>query len=165
MLESRMKSRTGTRREVGRAPARPAPRTAYLVGRLDRMLRRRIAEAIAPHGLTVPQYTAMSVLKARGALSNAQLAERSLTSAQAANEMVKSMLERGWLSREPHPSHGRIVHLRLTAQGGALLSQCDAAVDKVEAELLRQLSTEERDELKRLLHVCFSTLAADLAER
>jgi DNA-binding MarR family transcriptional regulator len=125
------------------------------------VLRRRIAEAIAPYGLTVPQYTALSVLNARGALSNAQLAERSFTSPQAANEMVKAMEEHGWLLREPHPSHGRILHLRLTPRGAELLSQCDAAVDLVEAELLKDLLPGERDDLQRLLRACFSAIASD----
>lgn len=128
-------------------------------------MRRRIAEAIAPHGLTVPQYTALSVLRARGALSNAQLAERSLTSPQAANEMVKVMEERGWLVREPHPSHGRILNLKLTARGTALLAQCEAAVDEVEADLLRDLVPDERGELQRLLRACLRALSSDLIER
>jgi DNA-binding MarR family transcriptional regulator len=140
------------------APAHPPQKIAYLVGWLDRVLRRRIADAIAPYGLTVSQYTALSVLSARGALSNAQLAERSLTSPQAASEMVKAMEEHGFLLREPHPSHGRIVHLKLTARGAALLSQCDAALEEVEAELLRELSPGERGELKRLLRACLSAL-------
>jgi len=156
-------SRSKTR--PAQVPARPPQKTAYLVGRLDRVLRRRIAEALAPHGLTVPQYTALSVLNARGALSNAQLAERSLTSPQAANEMVKAMEEHGWLSREPHPSHGRILHLKLTARGMALLAQCDAAVDEVEADLLRDLLPDERSELQRLLRVCLGALSTDLIER
>jgi DNA-binding MarR family transcriptional regulator len=131
------------------------------VGRLDRVLRRRIAEAVAPHGLSVSQYTALSVLNARGALSNAQLAERSFISPQAANEMVKAMEEHGWLLREPHPSHGRILHLKLTPRGTALLSQCDAAVDQVEAELLKDLLPGEREDLQRLLRACFSALASE----
>jgi DNA-binding MarR family transcriptional regulator len=158
-VTSRSKTRPAT------LPARPPQKTAYLVGRLDRVLRRRIAEAIAPYGLTVPQYTALSVLDARGALSNAQLAERSLTSPQAANEMVKAMEEHGWLLREPHPSHGRILHLKLTPRGRALLAECDAAVDAVEVDLLRELLPGERGELQRLLRACLSALSSDLIER
>jgi DNA-binding MarR family transcriptional regulator len=129
------------------------------------VLRRRIAEAIAPYGLSVPQYTALSVLNARGALSNAQLAERSFTSPQAANEMVKGMEEHGWLLREPHPSHGRILNLRLTPRGAELLSECDAAVDHVEADLLRDLLPAERENLQRLLRACFSALASNAIDR
>ena len=86
-------------------------------------------------------------------------------SPQAANEMVKAMEERGFITREPHPTHGRILHITLTARGAVLLSRCSTAADKVEADLLKELCPEERDELQRLLRACFSALASDLMER
>jgi DNA-binding MarR family transcriptional regulator len=46
---------------------------------------------VAPAGLSVPQYTALSVFRAHGSLSNAQLAVRIMTTPQSANEMVKAM--------------------------------------------------------------------------
>ena len=46
----------------------PHVRIAYSVGRLDRALRRRMGAVTARHGLTVAQYTALSVLEARGRL-------------------------------------------------------------------------------------------------
>ncbi|MCQ9371865.1 MarR family transcriptional regulator, partial [Corynebacterium sp. 35RC1] len=76
----------------------------YLIGRTDRIVKRRLGEALAPHGLTVPQFTALSVLHARGSLSNAQLAERSFMSPQSANEVVKAMEARGWVTRTPDPT-------------------------------------------------------------
>ena len=51
---------------------------AYLVGRLDHILSQRLRESLAPAGLTVPQYTALSVFRAHGSLSNAQLATRTM---------------------------------------------------------------------------------------
>ena len=50
------------------------PRLSYLIGRLDRVLRRRLAAAVEPAGLTLPAYVALSVLRAQDGLSNAQLA-------------------------------------------------------------------------------------------
>ena len=54
------------------------PRLSYVIGRLDRVLRRRLGAALEPAGLTLPAYTALSVLRDRDGLSNAQLARRSL---------------------------------------------------------------------------------------
>ncbi len=51
---------------------------AYLVGRLDHVLNKRLRESLAPAGLTVPQYTALSVFRTLGSLSNAQLAVRTM---------------------------------------------------------------------------------------
>ena len=41
------------------------PRLSYVIGRLDRVLRRRLSAAIEPIGLTLPAYTALSVLRVR----------------------------------------------------------------------------------------------------
>ncbi|MDB5782753.1 MarR family winged helix-turn-helix transcriptional regulator [Caballeronia mineralivorans] len=115
---------------------RPALRLAYVIGSLDRILRRRMTEALAPLGLTLSQFTAMSVLDARGQASNAQLAERSLITPQSANEVMNAMATRGWITREPDPTHGRIVLLQLTDDGREVLRQCEQAVRTIEAQML-----------------------------
>ena len=152
-----------TRRDPNDAAAAPGP-TAYLIGRLDRALRRHLAEAVRRFGLTVPQYTALAVLRSRGELSNARLAERSFMTPQAANEMVKAMESRQWLSRQPDPTHGRIVLIRLTPHGTTLLKQCDEAVARVEAAMLKRLSADQRAALDRALRECINSLGAPLPD-
>ncbi len=112
---------------------------AYLVGRLDHVLNRRIREALAPLDVTAAQYTALSVLDSHGQMSNARLSERSMVSPQSANEMVKHMQARGWIERESDATHGRIIHIRLTPKGQALLKACDAAVVAIEKAMLAEL--------------------------
>lgn len=124
-------------------PGRPSG-LAYLVGRLDHVLSRRLRESLAPLGLTVTQYTALSVFRAQGSLSNAQLAERTMVSPQSANEMVKTMEAQGWIERRPDPSHGRIIQISLTIAGHAVMERCDAEVVKVEAQMFAALTVEER---------------------
>ena len=82
---------------------RPHLRLAYVIGSLDRILRRRMTEALAPLGLTLSQFTALSVLDAKGQASNAQVAERSFITPQSANEVMNAMASRNWVSREPEP--------------------------------------------------------------
>ncbi|WP_439892861.1 MarR family winged helix-turn-helix transcriptional regulator (plasmid) [Ralstonia sp. 25C] len=135
------------------APATSA-RLPYLIGRTDRIVKRRLGEALAPHGLTVPQFTALSVLHARGNLSNAQLAERSFMSPQSANEVVKTMEARGWVTRTPDPTHGRIVMLGLTDAALALLAICDEAVSRLEAEMLQGIDAAHAELLHDLLLQC-----------
>jgi len=145
------------------APAAPGP-TAYLIGRLDRVLSRHLAGAVSRFGLTVPQYTALAVLRSRGELSNARLAERSFMTPQATNEMVKIMESRQWLCRAPDPAHGRIVLIRLTPRGEKLLVQCDEAVARVEASMLNRLSAGQRTALDRALRECINNLGAPLPD-
>lgn len=124
-------------------PATPSG-ISYLVGHLERLVRRRLGETISPLRLTIQQYTALSVLGARGQLSNAQLAERSLVTPQSANELVKGMEKRGWIERSADPSHGRIIHLHLTPQGQAVLKQAHAATAEFEQSMLEGLTARDQ---------------------
>ena len=60
-------SSTGTFRTVMRhtPPETVSPRIGYVIGRLDRALRREIGALVAPFGLTVSKYTALSILRDR----------------------------------------------------------------------------------------------------
>jgi DNA-binding MarR family transcriptional regulator len=132
---------------------------AYLVGRLDHVLSKRLRDGLAPLGMTVPHYTALSVFRALGTLSNAQLAERTMVSPQSANEMVKAMEARGWIERRPDPSHGRIIQIGLTAAGLELLQRCDAAVLHVEDLMFPELAEDERSWLQAQLRAAVRSLS------
>ncbi len=121
---------------------RPHLRLAYVIGSLDRILRRRMTEALAPLGLTLSQFTALSVLDAKGQASNAQVAERSFITPQSANEVMNAMASRNWVSREPDPTHGRIVLLQLTDEGRAVLRECEQAVKAIEKQMMEGLELE-----------------------
>ncbi len=133
-------------------------RIAYSVGRLERAVRRGLGRVTRRAGVTVAQYTALSVLDARGALSNAQLARRTLVSPQAMNEIVQAMTERGLLAREPHRRHGRIVVIRLTAKGRRILERCDRGVGELERAMLARLAPAQRTRLRELLGACIEAL-------
>ena len=134
------------------------PRVTYLIGRLDRALRRRMGEALSPFSLSVTQYTTLSVLHTRGQLSNAQLASRAFISPQSMNEVVQGLEAVKLVTREADPSHARIVQLRLTANGVDLLRQCDAAVKQLEQSMLARLSPEARELLRESLNDCVQAL-------
>jgi len=132
---------------------------AYLVGRLDHVLSQRLRESLVPMGLTVPQYTALSVFRAHGSLSNAQLATRTMISPQSANEMVKQMEARDWIARRPDPAHGRIIQISLTPAGEAILRECDLLVAEVENLMFAELGKEERAQLQGQLRAAVRALS------
>jgi DNA-binding MarR family transcriptional regulator len=142
-----------------RPPPDPArPRVTYIVGRLSRVLRRRLAEALAPLKLSVPQYTTLSVLHARGNLSNAELAKRAFISPQAMNEVMQGLEARKLVTRRASTSHGRIVQLLLTQRGLDVMRDCDAAVDRLEQSMLGGLTVAERKALATALAACAQAL-------
>jgi DNA-binding MarR family transcriptional regulator len=157
---------TAKARRTVRRTSRTSPvRIAYTIGRLERALRRCIGAATAAAGLTVAQYTALSVLRTRGELSNAELAQRSLVSPQAMNEIIQLLTGKGIVERRSHPAHGRIVHITLTALGERLWRRCDRAVLRLERSLLGGFSPAERQQLPRLLRRCLIRLEAEPVRR
>jgi DNA-binding MarR family transcriptional regulator len=124
------------------------PTLLYLVGRMDRVVRRHIHDVVKARGLSVNQYTTLSVLNRRSGLSNAQLARRALVSPQSMNEVLLTLERRGLVRRRAHPDHGRILQARLTPKGRRLLDACDAGVHQVEARMLGELSPGEQAALR-----------------
>jgi DNA-binding MarR family transcriptional regulator len=127
------------------------PRLSYVIGRLDRVLRRRLTAAVEPVGLTLPAYVALSVLRTHDGLSNAQLARRSLVTPQSMSEALTRLVELGYVRRRADPEHGRVIRTELTAAGRRALERCDRAVDEVEREMLEGLAASEVAGLRRSL--------------
>ncbi len=138
------------------------PRLSYVIGRLDHVLRRRIAEVVEPHGLTVSQYTAMSVMRTRPGISNAQLARRTLITPQSMNEVLAQLEGQKLVRRTPDPGHPRAINTDLTARGEHVLAACDTDVDALEEDLLAGLHVSEVEQLQETLVGCVRRLGAGL---
>jgi DNA-binding MarR family transcriptional regulator len=138
------------------------PRVSYVIGRLDRVLRRRIAELVEPHGLTVSQYTALSVMRSRGGLSNAQLARRTLITPQSMNEVIAELEKKKLVRRSPDPAHARSLLTDLTPRGERVFEACDRDVDALEQDLLAGMHVSEVEQFHELLVGCVRRLGAGL---
>ncbi len=137
---------------------------SYVIGRLDRALRRQLDERIGEHGLTTLQYTTLSVLRARSGLSNARLARRALMTPQSMSEVLARLEVRGLIRREPDPDHGRILRVELTAAGHEALEACDRVVDDIEATMLGPLGEGDREQFAAWMTSCVRMLGAGLPE-
>ena len=145
--------------------SRVTPRIGYVVGRLDRALRREIAALVEPHGLTVSKYTALSILRDRPGLSNAQLARRSYVTPQSMNEVLVALEADGFIVRSPAANHGRVVEVTLSARGHEVLAACDRAVTHMENAMLADLDEAGREQLVEALVNCVYRLGAGFGPR
>ena len=126
----------------------------YVVGRVNQGIRRAMRVGLRPWGLSVQQYTTLSILAARPDLSNAQLARRALVTPQ-------SMLERrGLVQRRADPTHGQILRATLTPAGNALLKTADPAVEEIHAQIFDGLSAPERAAAERALRRAMGRLSS-----
>src|SRR4029079_13318130 len=133
----------GTRSAEAAAASAPTsardPAISYMLGRLELAVRRSLSEGLASVGVTLPQYTALSVLRDRGALSNAQLARRVLITPQSTIKVIAALEKKGLITRVPDPDHGRILRTLLTPNGQDVLAACDRVAEQVEARVLASL--------------------------
>ena len=138
---------------------RPAdPRVSYLVARLDRLLRLWLARALAPFEVSLPEYTAMSVLGRRSGLTNAQLARRTYVSPQAMQQVMEGLIARGLIVRAPNQSRGRVLPATLSSTGRDLLARCDETVDGLEERMMSSLRPGARQALLESLLDCIGGL-------
>lgn len=140
-------------------PAPAPPRLTYLIKRLELAVRAAMDDIVRDLGVTVLQYTALSVLARHPGMSSAQLARRSFVSRQAGGEMLASLERKGLVQRTPDAHNRRVRRITLTASGRALLATCDAAMDDLEAHMLLGLPASERASLRAALDTCTTALA------
>jgi DNA-binding MarR family transcriptional regulator len=155
----RLKGESG---RLTRVPSKPEPRISYIVGRLDRALSLAVEERVAEHGLTLPQYTALSVLRLRPGLSNAQLARRTFVRPQSMMQVISKLEAAGLIERTPDANHGRILRTEISARGRDVLAACDRSVSAMEKTMLSGMTAEQRDTFRDALLDCVRRLGAGL---
>lgn len=121
----------------------PEPLLSYAVGRLDRVVRRRLTEVLGRFDLSVPEFTTLSVLARRPGLSNAQLARRALITPQSMNQVLASLERQRLVERTPDPDHARILRATLTGRGRAVREEAERATRAMEARAADGVSADD----------------------
>ncbi len=144
--------------------APPTQRITYLVKRLEMAERATMEEALRPLGVTLHQYTALSILERREGLSSAQLARRHFVTPQAMNQMIAAMERDDLIERRPDPANRRILRAWLTEHGKHVLYSGHRVVDQLEGHMLAALTAAQQTAFRLALERSLDALA-DLAAR
>ena len=105
---------SGTESRVAVAATGRSPHISYVIARLERAVRKEIGRLVGPRGLSVAQYTTLSILRSRSVLSNAQLARRLWVTPQSMNEVISALERAGLIERVPDAGNRRILRTTLT---------------------------------------------------
>jgi DNA-binding MarR family transcriptional regulator len=103
------------------------------------------------HGITPAQQSAMAILSDHDGITAAELARKCAVTPQTMNSTLGRLEKRGLVERRPHPMHGTLIEVRLTAAGRELFDRADTHVATLDTDLAAELSSQEEAELKRLL--------------
>lgn len=154
-------------REIRQRRPMEAAQEAFLnVLRTAAVLERAVGHVLRPAGLTQTQYNALRILRGAhpGSLPCNTVGERMVTPVPDVTRLLDRLEARGWVERRRGTTDRRIVEVRITDGGLALLAELDPRVERwirdrfaalpgdaitalVEAlETLRAADPEEEDE-------------------
>ncbi len=131
----------------------------YLLKRAQTALHAALAAALREHGATVAQYAVLAAVDEEPGLSNADLARRAFVTPQTMNQILRELEHKGWVTRHPHPGHGRILQADVTQEGRAALRACHQAADAIEEQMLAGLSPASCQQLTAALCSCIEALS------
>ena len=123
----------------------------YLLHRTGAVLGPAVGAALKPLELTLPAMVCMKILSVFPGMSNAELARANNITPQSMNIVVKALQDRGLVTRPASVPSGRSLPTQLTREGKTLLKRAEAAVAVAEDQVLTDLTTAQRRDLKRLL--------------
>jgi DNA-binding MarR family transcriptional regulator len=149
---------------VVRPAGQRGQRLTYLVKRLEMAERARMEEVLRPLGVTLHQYTALSILERREGLSSAQLARRHVVTPQAMHQLIVTMERDRLIERRPDEANRRILRAWLTGHGSRVLRACHHAVDEVEERMLSGLTPAEGVAFGLALERCLEALTVASAD-
>jgi len=126
----------------------------YLIKQVELAIRSHLDVAVREVGLTVVQYTALTVLERRPGLTSAQLAKNSFVRAQTMAQVTTELEARGLVSRRVDSSNQRRLLLSVTDEGQEILDRVLPDVQGIEQQMLTELDVPEVRQLREALHSC-----------
>ena len=138
----------------------PAGRIGYLLRQAHQAFRAAAQAELAALGLTLPQYSVLSVAGAEPGLSGAELARDSMLTPQTTNEIIALLVKAKLLERRPDARDRRVRRMIVTEAGQELLARARPAVHVVERRMTASLSDADLALLRGWLSDCARNLAA-----
>ena len=106
---------------VGEGKRGQAGYLGYLVRQANGAVRGATERALVEIGVTVPQFSVLTMVNAYPGLSGADLARLTFLTPQTINVIVGNLEKAGALRKSAHAEHGRVLQLHATAKGRSLL--------------------------------------------
>jgi DNA-binding MarR family transcriptional regulator len=149
---------------IGEGFPGPDGRVGYLLRQAHQAFRAAAQSELGPLGLTLPQYSVLSVADAEPGLSGAELARDCMLTPQTTNEIISLLAAAGLLERRPDARDRRLRRMVVTAAGRDLLSRARPAVHAVERRMTASLNDAELALLRGWLTDCARNLTPPLRE-
>ena len=123
-----------------------------IIMRLVWLERKQFAQELATHGLTLPQFLTLTHIERGGSMCPmGELAARMHQSAATMTGIIDRLVKMGLVVRQSSPHDRRLVLVRLTEAGRAILERAHRARRERLCESLARMAEGDRREFMRLL--------------
>lgn len=141
-------------------PLEPQPSLLYAVKQVELAVRSHLDDLLRPAGVTVAQYTALTVLQRRQGLTSAELARNSFVTNQTMADLVNSLGRQGLILRTRDTQDGRRVLITLTERGTELVTEQAERVLELERRMVASLTRPQVRAFRRALNSCREALSS-----
>lgn len=116
-------------------------------------VRRFVAQAIAPHGITLQQYNVLRILRGAGpeGLPTLEIGARLIEQTPGTTRLVDQLIRRDLVERERCAEDRRVIWCRITSAGLELLSVLDPVVRSADRAAVGSLTEDEQRMMASLL--------------
>lgn len=114
----------------------PYATIGFALKQAQQALRTRMDAELRQIGLTTPQYAVLAYLKVKPGASNAALARQAFVTPQTMQAILVTLAKAGFITRMPHPEHGRVQKTEMTSSGIQALQAAAAIVADTEKRLV-----------------------------
>lgn len=111
----------------------------------------RFRPMLANHGVTEQQWRVIRTLAETGTLDASELAERAFILAPSLTRMIRSLEERGYISRHKDRIDGRRVLLKIAPAGIELIREVTPEANEIYAGLEEKFGKQRIDEMLAML--------------
>ncbi len=118
----------------------------------DQMLSELNRRLKADYDLSVSAATVLAIIDGAGEpITPGVIAERAIIAAASTTSVLDTLEKRGLVERRPHPTDRRKLLIDLTAKGRSTIDHILPGIHRLEEEVMRALTTDERRDLLGLI--------------
>lgn len=147
-----MTAQTPTQRDIKQTKPFESPQHEAVVAllRTADVVRRRVATALSPAGLTPQQYNILRILRGAGpaGLPTLEIAERLIEQAPGITRLCDTLRAKGFVTRTRSGADRRVVTCRISEAGLAILARTDPMIARADREVFGETT---QDELRTLI--------------
>jgi DNA-binding MarR family transcriptional regulator len=136
----------------------------YLVHEVARLLKRRFEDEARGHGITLPQWRALTMIAKNDCISQVSLAAMIDADPMTMSGILDRLEKRGLVTREADPADSRAKLARLTDEGQVLFSVARSVGQAMYVSALEGVSPDERQTVESVLEKIRANLARQSAE-